>query len=45
MEPKDTTKPESGRRKDVLLSGSKENTGDLSLSSSSPKSKIREVLH
>ena len=28
---KHTTKPKSGRRKDLLLVASKENTGDLSL--------------
>lgn len=31
IEPIDTTKPKSGRRKDLLLVASKENTGDLSL--------------
>ena len=30
VEPKDTTKPKIWRRKDLLLTGSKENTRDLS---------------
>ena len=29
VKPKDTTKPKSGGRKDLLLAASKENTGDL----------------
>ena len=37
-------KPKSQRRKDLLLATSKENTGDLSLSSISLNSKIGDVL-
>ena len=37
-------KPKSGRRKNLLLAASKENTGDLSQSSVCPKSKTGEVL-
>ena len=44
VEPKDTTKPKSGGRKDLLLAASKENTEDLSQISVSPRSKIGEVL-
>ena len=45
VEPKDTTKPKIGRRKDLLLLvASKENTGELSQSSVFPNSKIGEVL-
>ena len=44
VEPKDTTKPKSRRRKDLLLAASKENTGDLSQSRVSWNSKIGEVL-
>ena len=44
VEPKDTTKAESGRRKDLLLAASKENTRDLSQSSVSPNSKVGEVF-
>ena len=33
VEPKDTTKPKSGRRKDLLLAAGKEDLGDLSQSS------------
>ena len=44
VQPKDTTKPKTERRKDLLLAASKENTGDLSQSSVSPNSKIGEVL-
>lgn len=29
VRPKDTVKPTSGRRRDVLLAGNKKNTGDL----------------
>ena len=39
VKPKDTTKPKSGRRKDVLFAASKENTGDPSQSTVSPNSK------
>ena len=44
VEPKDTTKPKIGRRKDLLLAASKGNTGDPSQSSVSPNSKSGEVL-
>ena len=45
VEPKDTTKPKIGRRKELLLiAASKENTGDLSQSSVSRNNKIGEVL-
>ena len=44
VEPKDTTKPKIGRRKDLLLAVRKENTGDLSQSSVSLNSKTGEVL-
>ena len=44
VEPKDTTKSKVGRRKDLLLAASKENTRDLSQISVSPNSKIGEVL-
>ena len=44
VEPKDTTKPKSGRRKDLLLAVSKENIGDLSQSRDSANSKIGELL-
>ena len=44
VEPKDTTKPKIGRRNDLLLAASKENTRDLSQSNVSPNSKIGEVL-
>ena len=37
VEPKDTTKQKSGRRKILLLGASKENTRDISQSSVSPK--------
>lgn len=40
VEQKDTSKKESGRRKDLLLVATKENTGDLSQSRVSPSSKI-----
>ena len=43
VEPKDTTKPKIGRRKELLLAASKEDTGDFSRSSFSPKSKTGEV--
>ena len=33
VEPKDTTKPKSGRRKDSLLAAGREDLGDLSQSS------------
>ena len=45
IEPKDTTKPKSGRRKDLLLAARKESTGGLSQSSVSRNSKIGEVLN
>lgn len=38
------TKPKSGRRKDLSLVASKENTGDLSQSSVSVNNRIGEVL-
>ena len=41
-EPKDTTKPKSGRRKDLLLAARKEITGDLSQSSVFLNSKTGE---
>lgn len=44
VEQKDTSKKESGRRKDLLLVATKENTGDLSQSSISPSSKIGKVF-
>ena len=44
VEPIDTTKPKMGRRKDLLLATSKENTGDLSQSSVCPNSKNGKVL-
>ena len=44
VEPKDTTKPKIGRKKDVLLALSKENIEDFSQTSVSPRSKIGEVL-
>ena len=43
IEPNDTTKTKSVRRKDLLLPASKENTRDLSQNNISLKSKIREV--
>ena len=44
VEPKDTTKTESGRRKDLSLATSKENIRDISQSSVPPNSKIGKVL-
>ena len=44
VEPKDTIKLKSDRRKDLLLAASKANTGDLSQSSVSMNSKIGAVL-
>ena len=44
VEPKDTTKPKMGRRKDLLLAASKESTEDLSQGSVSLNGKIGEVL-
>ena len=44
VKPKDTAKAEIGRRKDLLLAVSKENTGDLSQSSVSLSSTTGEVL-
>ena len=44
IEPKGTTKPKIGRRKDLLPASSKGNTGDISQSSVSPDSNIGEVL-
>ena len=44
VELKDTTKPKTGRRKDLLLAASKENIMDLSQSSVSPDGKTGEVL-
>ena len=43
IDPKDTTRPKNGKRKDLLLAESK-NTKDLSQSSVSLNSKIREVV-
>ena len=43
IEPKDTTKAKSGRRKDLLLAARKENTGGLSQSIVSPNGKIGEI--
>ena len=40
VEPKDTTKPKSGRRKDLLLAVSRENTGDISQSCVSLNGKV-----
>ena len=41
IEPKDTTKPKIGRRKDLLsLAASKENTGDLSKAVSPQTAKL-----
>ena len=37
---KDTTKPKSGRKEDLLLAGNKENTGDPSQGSVSPTAKL-----
>ena len=37
---KETTKPESGRRKDFLTAANKENTRDLSQGNVSPKPKL-----
>ena len=39
VKPKGTTKPKSGRKKDLLLAASKENTEDLAQSSVFPNSK------
>ena len=44
VRPKDTTKPKTGRRKDLLLAASEENAGDILQSSVSPSSKTGEVL-
>ena len=44
VEPKNTTEPKIGRRKDVSLAASKGNTGDLSQSNVSQNCKMREVL-
>ena len=44
VKPIDTTKQEIRRRKDLLLTVSKENTRDLSQSSVFLSMKIREVL-
>ena len=43
VEPKGTTKPKTGRRKDLFLAASKENTRDLSHSSVFLNSKTKEV--
>ena len=42
VEQKDTTKPKKGRREDLLLAASKENTKDPPKSYVSPNSAIRE---
>ena len=42
VKPKDTTKPQIGKRKDLLLAASKENSRDLSLSNVFPNIKIRK---
>ena len=42
VEPKDTTKPKSRRRKDLSQAASKENTGDLSESSVSPTARLKK---
>ena len=42
IEPKDITKPESRRRKDLSHAASKEDTGDLSESRVSPAAKLRK---
>ena len=44
VEPQDTTKPKSRRRKDLLLAESKEKPRDVSQSSVSLNNKIGEVL-
>ena len=44
IKPKHVTKPKIGRRKDLLLAASKENTGDLSQSSVFPNIKTGKVL-
>ena len=44
VETRDTVKTKVGRKKDLLLAASKENTRDLSQSSVSPNSKIGEGL-
>ena len=40
INPKDTAKPKSRRRKYLFLAASKENPGDLSQSSASPTAKL-----
>ena len=42
--PRDTTKPKTGRRKNLLLAVNKENTEDLSKGNLSPNSTIWEIL-
>ena len=44
VESEHTTKPKTGRRKDLLLSASMENTRDLSQSSLPSNSKTGDVL-
>ena len=44
-EPKDTITPKIGRRENLLLAASKENTRDLSQNSISRNNKIGEVLN
>ena len=44
VKPKDTTKPQIGKRKDLLLAASKKNTGHFSESHVFPNTKIGEVL-
>ena len=44
VKPRDTTKPKTGRRKNLLLAVNKENTEDLSQGSFSPNSTIWEIL-
>lgn len=43
IKPKDTIKPNSGRRKGLLLGASKENTEDLSQSRVSPAAKLGKL--
>ena len=45
VEQKDTTKPKKGRREDVLLATSKENTKESPKSYVSPNCAIKEVLN
>ena len=45
IEPKDTTKPKSRRRKDLSHAASKENTGDLSESTVTPTTSFGEGVN